>query len=330
MGGLAHEREEHHWLFVSLRWHWLGAPSAVPSALLCAGARADSSRPPVAVSGFAGVFRSPGRFRFLPPTGPAGAAGACRWRFAGDAGAGVAVGARNSDRPHRRRSYVRSVFEQKSHSGGRDCPSPIPTIAANGSAMWWWCATIIFRNETAAFDDRRVEAAQRRFLRPRKCGGSVPDPDRTRCSGFDNVDNVQRTARGWLVSGALFNGSPFQCRIGNNGRIDGIDFGGGFFRAPACAMATGDGCACFHLIAPCRRAVERLRASCEMDARSESWRWAEWRPPAGPLAGPTASRGPRALPRRLRAAGSAFDSGPMPPYPGGPGSGRGHPETIDE
>ena len=41
----------------------------------------------------------------------------------------------------------------------------------------------------------------------------------------DSVDSADRTARGWIVSGALFNGSGFTCRIDNNGRIDEIDYG---------------------------------------------------------------------------------------------------------
>lgn len=41
----------------------------------------------------------------------------------------------------------------------------------------------------------------------------------------DSVDNVSRTGSGWVVSGALYNGEPFTCRIDSNGRIDAIDFG---------------------------------------------------------------------------------------------------------
>ena len=44
----------------------------------------------------------------------------------------------------------------------------------------------------------------------------------------DSVDNVQRTASGWEVTGAIFNGAPFRCRIGNDGRIDRIDYDGAF------------------------------------------------------------------------------------------------------
>lgn len=42
----------------------------------------------------------------------------------------------------------------------------------------------------------------------------------------DNVDSVDRTGNGWLVAGSLFNGSSFTCRIGNDGRIADIDYGG--------------------------------------------------------------------------------------------------------
>lgn len=54
----------------------------------------------------------------------------------------------------------------------------------------------------------------------------------------DTVDNVERTASGWQVSGSLFNGSGFQCRIGNNGQIDAIDYGDGF-ASRAAAPADG-------------------------------------------------------------------------------------------
>jgi hypothetical protein len=45
---------------------------------------------------------------------------------------------------------------------------------------------------------------------------------------IDAVDNVERTAGGWQVSGNIFNGARFVCRIGNDGRIDGIDYDGTF------------------------------------------------------------------------------------------------------
>lgn len=44
----------------------------------------------------------------------------------------------------------------------------------------------------------------------------------------ETVDNVERTAAGWQVTGALFNGSSFRCRIGNGGQIETVDFGDGF------------------------------------------------------------------------------------------------------
>lgn len=42
-----------------------------------------------------------------------------------------------------------------------------------------------------------------------------------------SVDAVDRTARGWRVEGALYDGERFTCHIGNDGRIDDIDFGRG-------------------------------------------------------------------------------------------------------
>jgi hypothetical protein len=45
---------------------------------------------------------------------------------------------------------------------------------------------------------------------------------------IDTVDNVERTASGWQVSGSIFNGARFDCRIGNDGRIDAIDYDGTF------------------------------------------------------------------------------------------------------
>lgn len=42
-----------------------------------------------------------------------------------------------------------------------------------------------------------------------------------------SVDGVDRSASGWLVTGSLYNGEAFSCRIDGSGRIDGIDYGRG-------------------------------------------------------------------------------------------------------
>ena len=42
-----------------------------------------------------------------------------------------------------------------------------------------------------------------------------------------SVDAVDRDATGWRVSGALYDGQGFTCRIGNDGRIADIDYGSG-------------------------------------------------------------------------------------------------------
>ena len=44
---------------------------------------------------------------------------------------------------------------------------------------------------------------------------------------IDSVDSVNRTGSGWEVSGRLRTGDSFRCAIGNDGRIDAVDFGRG-------------------------------------------------------------------------------------------------------
>lgn len=43
----------------------------------------------------------------------------------------------------------------------------------------------------------------------------------------ETVDAVNRNARGWNVTGSLYDGQGFSCSIGENGRIDAIDYGRG-------------------------------------------------------------------------------------------------------
>lgn len=52
----------------------------------------------------------------------------------------------------------------------------------------------------------------------------------------DSVDSVDRSGEGWRVSGTIFNGDRFTCVIGADGRIDTVDYGGGF---ASVAPATG-------------------------------------------------------------------------------------------
>lgn len=42
----------------------------------------------------------------------------------------------------------------------------------------------------------------------------------------ESVDQVQRLASGWIVSGTLYDGQDFVCTIGQNGRIETIDYAG--------------------------------------------------------------------------------------------------------
>jgi hypothetical protein len=85
------------------------------------------------------------------------------------------------------------------------------------------------RDERVRYDDRRPN--------PRSGGAGGLDAAVNQCLAtverdvrVNDVETVQRTAQGWLVAGSLFNGSGFECRIGNDGRIEAIDYGvgGGF------------------------------------------------------------------------------------------------------
>ncbi len=85
---------------------------------------------------------------------------------------------------------------------------------------------------------------QRPRARPAAAAASGLDNAVTMClnaiereAAVDTVDNVERDASGWEVSGVLVTGSSFTCRIGNDGRIGGIDFGG--FAARSSGSADG-------------------------------------------------------------------------------------------
>jgi hypothetical protein len=152
-----------------------------------------------------------------------------------------------------------------------------------------------WRDDNRRFDDRRTDR--------RNTGSSGLDSAVDQCLTrierdvrVESVDNVERTGRGWQVSGALFNGSPFQCRIGNDGRIEGVDFGGGF--------AGGDwGGASLDPAAP------------RGDGQWSDDRYAAARLAVGAAAQPQAS--------------SPVSAASLPAYPGGPIPGEEIPETID-
>ena len=158
-----------------------------------------------------------------------------------------------------------------------------------------------WRDDNRRFDDRRS---------PRRDSGAsgldnAVDQCLTRIERdvrVDSVDNVERTPRGWMVSGALFDGSPFSCRIGNDGRIDGVDFGRGGFSgggdwggAPAASYGT------------------------RADGQWSDTRYADARLAMGGMAQPQARS-----PAQARSAEQ-----PLPAYPGGPIPGEVIPETID-
>lgn len=153
------------------------------------------------------------------------------------------------------------------------------------------------QRDTQRYDDRRAA--------PRGTGASGLDNAVNQCLDrierdvrVDTVDNVERTGAGWLVSGVLFNGSSFQCRIGNSGQIDGIDYGGGF------AVAPGAG--------------DTPRA----DGQWDDQRYADARVALAGTIRPDMAVQEAVTP-------SVPVSTAMPAYPGGPIPGEDIPETID-
>ncbi|MCR9178987.1 MAG: hypothetical protein NXH71_01980 [Erythrobacteraceae bacterium] len=174
------------------------------------------------------------------------------------------------------------------------------------------------RDDDRRFDDRRVER--------RSTGASGLESAVDQCLTrierdvrVDSVDNVERTGRGWMVSGALFNGSPFQCRIGNDGRIDGVDFNGGFSDS---SQRDGDWRG-----APANTYAPRA------DGQWSDTRYADARLAMGGMAAPQAAPPENlAAPESFAAARPAqapFVTDRMPAYPGGPIPGEAIPDTID-
>jgi hypothetical protein len=86
-------------------------------------------------------------------------------------------------------------------------------------------------------DDRRYDRDDRRTTR-RSAGGRGIDGAVDQCLAeierdvrVDSVDSVDRSGDGWRVTGTIFNGDRFTCRIDENGRIEDVDYGGGFAAA---------------------------------------------------------------------------------------------------
>lgn len=164
------------------------------------------------------------------------------------------------------------------------------------------------RQPDVRYDDRRYD--DRRTATPRGTGASGLDNAVDQCLDrierdvrVDTVENVERNGSGWRVSGVLFNGAPFLCRIGNSGQIDGIDYGEGF-RDIGYSAAPADGQWDDQRYATARAS---LGSSVRPDVASDD-----------------AATNSAPAPVRYAAASTA-----MPAYPGGPVPGETIPETVD-
>jgi hypothetical protein len=173
-----------------------------------------------------------------------------------------------------------------------------------------------WRDDDRRYDDRRFDD---RRASPRGTGASGLDNAVNQCLDrierdvrVDSVENVERTGAGWRVSGVLFNGSPFQCRIGNGGQIDDIDYGGGFGGVGFSAAPTTGG--------------DAMPAAGQWDDSRYSAARAELGGTVRPdLAVQEASLTPAVQAPARVAAGTA-----MPAYPGGPIPGEVIPENLPE
>ncbi|MDC0887128.1 hypothetical protein OAS19_05000 [Altererythrobacter sp.] len=96
------------------------------------------------------------------------------------------------------------------------------TIAAIASAS--------SRNKRDRYDNRRYpQRDPRRSYNSSNLDRAVSSCMREieRDVRVESVDNVGRAANGWQVSGRLYDGNNFTCNVGQNGRIDRIDYGQG-------------------------------------------------------------------------------------------------------
>jgi hypothetical protein len=71
-----------------------------------------------------------------------------------------------------------------------------------------------YRGDSRYDDSRGIDNAVR------MCVGEIE-----RDARVDSVDGVERTGAGWRVTGSLFDGAGFTCRIGADGRIENVDYG---------------------------------------------------------------------------------------------------------
>lgn len=171
---------------------------------------------------------------------------------------------------------------------------------------------VIERDRDFRDPDRDTRYRDDRRAAPRGSGASGLDNAVNMCLDrierdvrVDTVDNVERTASGWEVSGALFNGTSFRCRIGNGGQIDTVDYGDGF---AANSAPRNDG-------QWSDRSYADARARVGGTVRPD-------------LAVTEASvQGSGLVPTAPRTADAAAA---MPAYPGGPIPGEVIPETLEE
>jgi len=164
--------------------------------------------------------------------------------------------------------------------------------------------------------DRNVDRRNDRRVQRRSTGSSGLENAVSQCVDrieqdirVDSVDSVDRNGDGWLVTGALFNGSGFQCRIGNDGRIADIDYGG-FVSSGASGGDYGE-----------NRFEGATRAEGQLDDNT-------YFAARGNVAAQPESQSVEQVAERPSEPLVPLSSERAPAYPGGPVAGEEYPETL--
>ena len=150
------------------------------------------------------------------------------------------------------------------------------------------------RYDNRRYDNRRYDS---RRYDDRRYGG------RAEGSGLDNavsqclarierdvrverVDDARRIASGWIVTGRLYDGEGFTCRIGNDGQISDVDYGD-YGSLSAVTPGVGQRSDTYYADARASLASGDYVAGSTLDAQVDSDDSGELRPayPGGPLPG---------------------------------------------
>ncbi|MEL7446599.1 MAG: hypothetical protein AAGK02_12435 [Pseudomonadota bacterium] len=140
--------------------------------------------------------------------------------------------------------------------------------------------------------DRDIDYQRPRGENPRSSGTRGIDNAVSMCVAeieqdirVDSVDSVDRSGEGWLVTGALFNGDRFSCRINNSGRIESVDYDGRLASAPPARDAEDSQWSDASYYEARQRVEQAGPVDRSVDQREPEYQSAQPAYPGGPLPG---------------------------------------------